>query len=274
MTPCRAAFALGILREWAEIRHRLQAPIASAQPIDQGCATAVLQEAIAWGKDRLDPQAGAELAAAWGLPVPPSGLAATPEEAIALAERIGYPVALKRVAPGLVHKSAGGGVILNLQKPDEVRDAFSRLIRPGEYALIQRMAPSGLELIIGAYRDPLFGPVVMFGAGGVEAELREDVTFRLVPFSEAEAEAMLEETAIGRRLLRGSREGRLERPERVLEVLRQVSGMMQEHPEIAELDLNPLIVGRPGEGIHAVDVRVILARESPVFLESAIPFRG
>jgi acetyltransferase len=273
LTPCRAAFALGVLREWAGIRCRLQAPIAPAQPLDRGRATAVLQEAIAWGKDRLDPQAGAELAAAWGLPVPPSGLAATPEEAIALAERIGYPVALKRVAPGLIHKSAEGGVILNLWKPDEVRDAFSRLIRPGEYALIQRMAPSGLELIIGAYRDPLFGPVVMFGAGGVEAELREDVAFRLVPFSEAEAEAMLEETTIGRRLLQGSREGRLERPERVLEILRQVGGMMQEHPEIAEIDLNPLIVGRPGEGVHAVDVRVILVRESPV-PEAALSFRG
>jgi hypothetical protein len=146
----------------------------------------MLHEAVARGNDRLDPRAGAELAA-WGLPVLPSGWAATPDEAMALAERLGDPADLQRVAPGLVYKGAGGGAIPNLRTLDGVRDAFSQRIRPTKCARIQRGAPPGLERIIGADRDPPFGPVVMFGAGGVETERQEDVAFQRAPFSEAEA---------------------------------------------------------------------------------------
>lgn len=264
-TPCRAAFALGVLHQWARIQQKHRERLEPVRPLDVWGAVSRILEAREHGKWVLDPQAGAELAAAWGLPVPPSGLAATPEEAIALADRLGYPVALKRVAPGLIHKSKAGGVALNLRDAREVREAFARLIGPDEQAFIQRMAPVGLEIIIGAYRDAQFGPVVMFGAGGVEVEAVDDVAFRLPPISRAEAEAMLEETWIGRRLLqRGG--GELER---IIDILRRVGQMMLEHPEIAEIDLNPLIVARPGEGVHAVDVRIALSQEVPTSMEAA-----
>lgn len=265
-TPCRGAFALGVLRQWAEIQRRYTAPLERLGPRDPGRAAARLAEARTRGERVLDPQAGAEVAEAWGLPVPPSGRAATPEEAVALAESLGYPVALKRIAPGLVHKSRTGGVILNLMEASAVREAFGRLVRPGEQALVQRMAPPGVEVIVGAYRDPQFGPVVMFGAGGVDVEAMEDVTFRLPPLTRAEAEAMLEETVVGRRLLRRHPGGSWE-IEILLEALLRVGQMMLDHPEIAEIDLNPLIVARPGEGVHAVDVRLVLTEAQPAPVE-------
>ncbi|MDW8069758.1 MAG: acetate--CoA ligase family protein, partial [Anaerolineae bacterium] len=220
-TPCRAAFALGVLHQWAKIRQEPWEPRESICPLDSETVASRLLEAQMQGRRALDPQAGAELAAAWGLPTPPSGLAVTPEEAVALAERFGYPVALKRVAPGLIHKSRAGGVALNLKSAQEVREAFVQLIRPEEGALVQRMAPSGVEVIIGAYRDPQFGPVVMFGAGGVEVEALEDVTFRLPPLTRAEARAMLEETRIGRRLLQRDRTGGSAEIEAVVDILRR-----------------------------------------------------
>lgn len=268
-TPCRAAFALGVLHQWAKIRQGRREPLEPARPLNPSKAVSQLLEARRQGKRVLDPQAGAELAAAWGLPVPPSGLAATPEEAVALAERLGYPVALKRIAPGLIHKSRAGGVALNLKGAHEVRDAFIQLIHLEEQALIQRMAPPGVEVIIGAYRDPLFGPVVMFGAGGVEVEALEDVTFRLPPLTRMEARVMLEETWIGRRLLQRDRKGGSEEIEALTDILKRVGQMILEHPEIAEIDLNPVIVARPGEGVHAVDVRIVLSETVPAPAEAA-----
>lgn len=262
-TPCRAAFALGVLHQWARIQQGRSEPPEPIRPLDPGRAAYWLLEARRHGKRMLDPQAGAELAAAWGLPTPPSGVAVTPEEAMALAERVGYPVVLKRIAPGLIHKSRAGGVALNLKSASEVREAFVRLIHPEEQALVQRMAPGGVEVIIGAYRDPQFGPVVMFGAGGVDVEALEDVTFRLPPLTRAEARTMLEETWIGRRLLRREREGNSEEIEIVIDILRRAGQMMLEHPEITEIDLNPVIVASPGKGVHVVDVRIALSEEVP-----------
>ncbi len=274
LTPCRAAFALGVLHQWAKIREGRREPLEPIRPLDAWKAASRLLEARMQGKRILDPQAGAELAAAWGLPTPPSGLAATPEEAMALAERMGYPVALKRIAPGLIHKSRAGGVALNLKSAYEVREAFAQLIHPEEQALIQQMAPPGVEAIIGAYRDPLFGPVVMFGAGGVEVEALEDVTFRLPPLTRVEARVMLEETWIGRRLLQREQVGSSEEIEALIDILRRVGQMILEHPEISEIDLNPVIVARLGKGVHTVDVRIVLSEGVSVPEEAAIFYTG
>ncbi len=160
---------------------------------------------------------------------------------------------------------------LNLKSAREVAEAFTRLIRSEEQALIQRMAPSGVEVIIGAYRDPHFGPVVMFGAGGVDVETLEDVAFRLPPLTRAEAQAMLEETTIGRRLLQRYREGSPEAIEALVDIMQRVGWMMLEHPEIGEIDLNPVIVAHSGESVLAVDVRVVLSEGAPAPVEAALP---
>jgi len=259
ITPARAAFGLGALWRYRAILERGPAAFAQAAPATDTPAGArkAVKAAHAAGQRVLDPQAGAELAAAYGLPVPPSGLAATAEEAVALAEQVGYPVALKRVAPGLVHKSDAGGVALGLEDADAVRAAFTRMVRPGERAFVQRMAPAGLEVIVGAQRDPQFGPLVMFGMGGVYVEVLRDVAFRLAPLSEKEAQEMVAETAAGRLLngVRGQPPGDVDA---VADVLVRVGRLMADLPEVTEIDLNPLIVGPAGEGAWAVDVRIVL----------------
>jgi acetyltransferase len=206
----------------------------------------------------LDAQQGAEVAAAYGLMVPPSGLASTADEASALAAGAGYPVALKRVAPGVVHKSDVGGVALGLTNEAEVRAAFADVVQAGERGFVQHMAPDGMEVIVGAQRDAQFGPLVMFGLGGVYVEVLRDVAFHLAPLSAAEAQDMVAETAAGKLLagVRGQAPGDVDA---VVETLRRVGQLMADHPQIAELDLNPLIVGAEGAGAWAVDVRVILA---------------
>lgn len=169
---------------------------------------------------------------------------------------MGYPVVLKRVAPGLVHKSDAGGVIIGLRTADEVRAAFSRAVRPGEQALVQRMVPpGGLEVIVGAHRDPQFGPLVMVGLGGIYVEVLRDVAFRLAPLAREEARGMLEETAVGR-LLAGVRGQPPRDAEAVVDTLCRVGWLMAQFPQVAEVDLNPLIVGE--KGAWAVDVRIVV----------------
>jgi acetyltransferase len=257
MTPARAAFGLSALRRYHQIQARPVIEPAPFQDVDRARAKTIVAEAQAAGEGVLDAQAGAELAESYGLTPPPSGLADTPDEAAALAEASGYPVALKRVALGLVHKSDVGGVTLGLEDADAVREAFAQLIQDDERGFVQRMAPQGLEVIVGAQRDPQFGPLVMFGLGGAYVEVLKDVAFRLAPLSEAEAREMVAETAAGQLLegVRGQPPGDIDA---VVEALRRVSRLMLDLPAVAEVDLNPLIVGEAGEGAWAVDVRVIL----------------
>jgi acetyltransferase len=261
LTPARAALGLATLWRYRQIQEReIPAPIAAAAT-PPARARELVQAALDAGDEVLDAQAGAEVAAAYGLTTPPSDLAETAEEAAALADAFGYPVALKRVAPGVVHKADVGGIALGLDSAGAVRAAFEGIVEPGERAMVQRMAPEGREVIVGAQRDPQFGPLLMFGLGGIYVEVLEDVAFRLAPLNDAEAREMMAETAAGRLLegVRGQPPGDVAA---VVETLIQVGQLMVDLPQVAEVDLNPLIVGPAGEGAWAVDVRILL--ESPV----------
>jgi acetyltransferase len=257
LTPARAAFGLGVLRRYHEIATRERAEPQALSGIDRKRALLVLEQR-AVGRQILDAQAGAELAAAYGLSVPPSDLVETVDEAVAAVEHMGYPVALKRVAPGVVHKSDVGGVALGLESADAVRDAFHEIVGDDERGFVQRMAPAGLEVIVGAQRDRQFGPLVMFGLGGVYVEVLEDVAFRLAPLSEADAREMVMETAAGK-LLKGVRGQPPRDIDAVVDAIRRIGQLMVDVPELSEIDLNPLIVGEAGEGAWAVDVRILLA---------------
>ncbi len=261
LTPARAAHGLGSLWRYRHIQTRSSDELQPVNSIDVERAQALVDRAVSAGQDSLTPQAGTELAAAYGLSTPPSGLAATVEGAVAVAGKIGYPVALKRVAPGVVHKADTGGVALTLADADAVRLAFEEIIEPGERAFVQRMAPEGLEVIVGAQRDAQFGPLMMFGLGGTYVEVLKDVAFRLAPLSKADAREMVRETAAGRLLegVRGQPPGDVDA---VVDALRRVSQLMVDLPQVAEVDLNPLIVGAAGEGAWAVDVRVMLDGEA------------
>lgn len=204
----------------------------------------------------------------YGLPAPKYGLATNEDEAVEVAEKIGYPVVLKIVSPDIVHKSDVGGVILNLSKPEEVRDAFRKIMgNVKEKApkaritgiLVQEMVPQDLEVIVGATRDPIFGPVIMFGLGGVFVEVLRDVSFRVVPLTERDAEEMLNEIK-ARKILEGYRHIKPRDKKAIVKIILGVSKIMEENPEISELDLNPIMVFPQGQGAKIADVRIIVRK--------------
>ena len=255
LTPARAAFGLGALWHYHHIRTRSAVGPEPLEQIDQRRAKELIETAGGDGRRVMDAHTGAEMASAYGISAPPSGLAETAEEAAKLADGIGYPVVLKRVAPDVVHKSDVGGVALNLEDATAVQEAYEAIIGANERAFVQKMAPEGLEVIVGAQRDRQFGPLVMFGLGGVYVEVLEDVAFRLAPLSEEDAREMVMETAAGK-LLKGVRGQARRDIEAVVETIRRIGQLMVDQPEISAVDLNPLIVG--DEGAWAVDIRIVL----------------
>jgi acetyltransferase len=188
--------------------------------------------------------------------------AATEEEAAAAAREIGYPVAVKMNSPDVTHKSDVGGVRLNVGDEAGVRKAFrdlagivERLGARQAGVLVSAMAAPGQEVIVGVTRDLQFGHAVMFGIGGTLVEVFRDVSFRIVPFSEKDAAEMIDETR-GARLLAGVRGGKPADREALGKLLAQVSELVAKHPEIEEMDLNPVIVHE--KGLTIVDARVLL----------------
>jgi len=192
----------------------------------------------------------------YDIPIAPFEVANDPEGAVKAAGRLGYPVALKALATELVHKSDAGGVALGLNdRTAVIREAEAMLARVAHPArlMVQRMASGGLELIIGGKRDRAFGPVVLFGLGGIFVEVFDDVAFRVVPLSRADAEEMTEEIR-GKQLLRGARGKRPLDREAIIKALASVSSMLTDNPAIAEIDINPLLVMETGAA--ALDARV------------------
>ena len=257
--PNRAARALGGLWTYRNLRERPDLTPAPVADVDRARARALLAQAwAAQGAGFLDAEVAGQIAAAYGLRVPFSGIAATAAEAVQLAEQAGGPVVLKLIAPGVVHKADVGGIALNLQGAEAVRAAFERMVKePGQQAMVQQMAPRGQEVILGAQRDPQFGPLLMFGMGGIYVEVLKDVAFRLAPLCAEDARAMLAETAAGRIMegVRGESPGDIPA---VVETLRRVGQLVGDFPCVSEMDVNPLIVGPEGAGAWAVDVRIAI----------------
>jgi acetyltransferase len=200
---------------------------------------------------------------AYGISTLPVRLARSSEEAVQMAERLGFPVALKVVSPDLTHKSDVGGVLLDLTDARQVAEGFvavthnSRRAHPEaqiEGVHVQRMLPDGQEVIVGAIQDPQFGALVMFGSGGVEVEGLKDVAFALAPCTHEEAEELLESTWAGRKL-RGYRQLPPADREAVLDAILRLAQLAADFPEIDEIEINPLRVLRQGEGAFAIDAR-------------------
>lgn len=200
-----------------------------------------------------------------GVPVAPTLLARTREEAQARAAEVGYPVVLKVVSPDIAHKSDVGGVRLNLWDAEEVAAAFDEIVANAQRAVpgarivgvaVQHMAPQGTEVIVGMTTDPQFGPVMMFGLGGIMVEVLKDVSFRLVPLEEKDAEQMIDEIK-GRPVLSGVRGQPPADIEALKRTILKVSEFVQRHPEVRELDLNP-VFAYP-DGALAVDARIVLS---------------
>jgi len=210
---------------------------------------------------------------AYGIPTPPEALATRPQEAATLAREIGFPVVLKLVSPDILHKTDMGGVILGVQDEAAASAGYETLIARAAAAhpeaelsgvLVQKMITGGQEVIVGVKRDPTFGPLVMFGLGGVYVEALADVSFRLAPLTAADAWDMLEEVRSAK-LLAGLRGKPPADRDALVDLIVRVGRLAADHPEIAELDFNPVLVLPKGQvlggcaPVTAVDVRVLLA---------------
>jgi acetate---CoA ligase (ADP-forming) len=203
---------------------------------------------------------------AYGVPTPAEALATSANEVVDLARHIGFPVALKLVSPQILHKTDVGGVMLDVKDEEAAVVGYETIIARAAAAhseadargvLVQKMITGGQEVIVGVKRDPTFGPLVMFGLGGVYVEALADVSFRLAPLTAADAWDMLEEVRSAK-LLKGVRGAPPADLDALVDLIVRVGRLAADHPEIAELDLNPILVLPRGQKAMAVDVRVIL----------------
>lgn len=238
-------------------------------PCDEGRVADLIQRKLGSGEKAYMPEAEAyEIFAAYDLPVPRHRLIRSAGEIDAAVAEIGLPVVMKIVSPDIIHKSDAGGVKVNLATPEAVRRAYDEILANArrykadariEGVFMVEMAGKGIEVILGATRDPAFGPICMFGLGGVFVEVMKDVTFRLAPMWELSAENMIRQIK-SYRILEGVRGNPPSDVEALKRCLMKLSQLAADHPEIQELDINPLIVYPEGGGCVVADGRILLER--------------
>jgi len=220
----------------------------------------------------LEPDDVAEVLSAFGLQLPRSKVAKTAEEAVAIAAGLGGPVVLKVVSESALHKSDVGGIALNLTTEQEVRDGFAQVtgvVPDADGALVQEFIEGGHEVIVGMTEDPSFGPLVVFGLGGIFVELIGDASFRMHPITDLDAHEMIREVKAAKLLdgYRGEPAGDIPALE---EAIQRVSALIEAIPEIVEMDLNPVKVLEPGAGVRAVDARIKVRPVSSAYIPGRI----
>ncbi len=267
--PEEAVQGLGSLARYHAWRTRPRTTVRSF-PVDATAVGALLDQVRASGVSVLPESAARSLLSAYGIRFPKVARATTIDEAIRTADGIGYPIVLKVASPDISHKTDVGGVAVGLADAEMLRAAWDHM-----HAAVTAAAPTariegyeieeqisgGREVLVGIQRDPDFGPILVFGMGGIYVEVLRDVTFRLAPVSELAARRMVESIKAFP-LLRGVRGEPPSDLAALEDAIERVSQLAVERPEIAELDLNPLIVLPAGRGVVAVDVRVVLAPSS------------
>jgi acetyl coenzyme A synthetase (ADP forming)-like protein len=271
--PEPAARALAAAVKYGEWCDRPEGEHVTFEDVDSSRAHAAVDAAL----DALEPEGGwlepdavNEVLEAFGLTTVKGGTARSPDEAAAIAEKLGGAVVLKVLAPSVVHKSDVDGVALDVRGAREVRQAYRAVtaVAPdAEGALIQQYVEGGHEVIIGMTEDPVFGPLIVFGIGGIYVELMRDVAFRIHPVSDRDAATMIGEVR-GARLLEGYRGSPRGDVEAVEEAILRVSALVEHLPEIVEMDLNPVIVREPGDGICVVDARIRVRQVPATWLPS------
>jgi len=206
-----------------------------------------------------------KLLAKYGIPVTREFLAKNPQQARDFADKIGYPVALKIQSPDILHKTDAGGVMLNLKNCDEVAKGFEKIVKNAKAyrkdakilgVLVQEMVSEGHQCIVGSKNDPQFGPVLMFGLGGIFVEVIKDVSFRIIPLERKDAKEMISEIK-GYKILKGVRGYKPVNFKALEDALLKVSNMVWKNRKIEELDINPLFVSE--NGVKAADARIIMS---------------
>ena len=263
--PESAARVLGKVASYAEWRSRPLGMIPDFDDLHPAKARELCRKALhERGAGWLTTEETRAVLTTMGLPVAPGGLAHTADEAEQLAQALGFPVAVKLASHRLVHKTEIGGVHLNLVNEAAVRQAYDkirdRLLKENNLAamegvLVQPMFSVGVEVMAGVTQDPLFGPLIAFGLGGIHVEILGDVQFRVTPLTDRDAEEIVREIR-GYRLLEGYRGHSPADVAAIQDVLLRVSRLVEEIPEIKELDLNPIFALPPGEGCRIVDARI------------------
>lgn len=263
--PERAVNAFGAMWTYRQFLDRPDAVTESFE-IDREAVAKVFERARKEGRTGIGDAEAQDILKAYGITTPKSDVFATPDEAVAFCQEIGYPVVMKIASPDILHKSDVGGIIVGVSNEAEVREAFDTLIARAKQhvpnatiwgAQVQEMVTNAREVIIGMNRDPQFGPLVMFGLGGIYVEVLRDVAFRVAPMTRLQAEEMVEEIR-SYKLLAGVRGQAPADIDAIVDTLMRVSQMVNDWPEIAEMDINPLLVRDKGAGAVAVDMRLIL----------------
>ncbi len=263
--PENAAQALASAERWGRWRRRPRGTALALEPFARDAIRAVVDRVLARnvGPTWLDVDDLATVLRAAGIPFAET-ITARPADAVAAAPRLGFPLVAKAVAPGLLHKSDVGGVLLGIQSPEALADAVTTLEtritaagHPLDGVLLQREVSGGLEALVGVTTDPTFGPLVVCGLGGVLVEVLRDVTHRLPPVSDIDAAEMLDKLRAAR-LLDGWRGAPPADRTALIDVIRRVSALVEVVPELRELDLNPVKVLAPGAGCVVVDGRLLI----------------
>ncbi|MCU0692212.1 MAG: acetate--CoA ligase family protein [Polyangiaceae bacterium] len=238
--------------------------VALASATVEACRDALSTEDVpVW----LDPSDVPRLLSAYGIRTPESAFATSPTHAASIAQELGFPVALKVVSDRIIHKTDVGGVILDRRDADEVRRGFDAIVTKArsqgledtvQGVLVQRYLSEGIEAVVGMTHDPAFGPLIMFGLGGAYVELVQDVVFRLHPLTEHDIDGMIRQVR-AYKLLEGYRGKTGGDVAALRDLLRRVSQMVTDIPELVEMDLNPVMILAPGKGCVAVDARMRLS---------------
>jgi len=268
--PERAVVAMSGLcmyREFLEFFEKIVEKQVKFYDVDFERARRIIDKARSEGRKVLLEVEAKELVRAYGIPAPITVLVKTEDEAVEAANKMGYPVVLKVASPQILHKTDIGGVVLNINSDDEVREAFRTILsrvrrfahRATLYGItVQKMVPKGREVIVGITKDPTFGHLIMFGSGGIYANILKDVSFRLTPITPDEAKDMVRETK-AYAMLKGVRGEPPADVASVINVLLRLNQLVQDIPEIVEMDINPLFVYEEGEGCIALDVKVVIS---------------
>ncbi|NHJ12167.1 MAG: acetyl-CoA synthetase [Candidatus Thorarchaeota archaeon] len=234
-------------------------------------AKQIFKQALQEGRTFVLEHEAKDIMKAYGLPVPPYDTATTAEEAAEKAKKIGFPVVLKILSKDILHKSDAGGVKINLQNEEDVREAFSTIMDNAKKygkekgvdvdlskgVFISDFADMGTEVIVGVTKDPQFGHALMFGLGGIFVEILKDVTFRLIPLTEIDAREMVSEIKAAK-ILEGARGQEPRDVDALIDVIMAVSKMVSENPEINEIDCNPTFLYEKGKGALVVDARILI----------------
>lgn len=227
----------------------------------------ILKKAIDEGRSVLSAQEGKLIASSLGIPCPPGHLVGDPALAVKRAGELGYPVVAKLCSSRILHKTDVGGVATNLETERQVAEAVQHLLAvlkendPDGSVLVEKMAPPGIEFIVGLVTDPHLGPVVMAGLGGVFTEIVQDVSFRMAPIDAVEAESLIRSLKTSRLLHAYRGQPEVDLPA-LVKIIATVSQIPWRLAGISQMDLNPLILHR--EGLMAVDVKVVLRAKGSV----------